>query len=603
MKPGTGASLRKTFVLLTAANAIALAFLIGCAWLFAQSTREVERAHQQAAESYLLADELRQSSDDLTRLARTYAVTGDAAYERQYLAVLDIRNGERPRPQDYHRIYWDFVAAGESKPRPDGETAPLSQLMQAAGFTETEFALLGEAQANSDALVKLEVKAMNAVKGLFEDADGAYTVKGEPDLKLAQSLMHSADYHRYKAKIMAPVDAFFVALERRTAAAIASAEESAFEYAVLAAAALGCVLLVSGVTFAVVYRRVLRPLLGIGASMRRLSDDDLDVDLSAAALKDEIGEMARSVEVFRQNAVERKRLEEDQAAAQAAVQARAQRLDTAIKSFNGAVAERLANLGATTSELETSAERLAESVSTSSRSVVEVASAAEDASANVQTVASASEELSCSIEEISQQVNQSNEIVATASAHSSTTNQRVAELADLAGRIGDVVNLIQEIAAQTNLLALNATIEAARAGDAGKGFAVVASEVKSLANQTAQATEEIRRQIESMQTSTGETVSAVKQITSSVEEIAHISSAIAAAVTEQSTATTEISRSAHEASSGTSKVSQSIGDVTGATDLAKSASETVAGSTRDLARETEALRRVISSFLDEVRAA
>jgi len=166
--------------------------------------------------SYLLADELRQSSDDLSRMARAYVATGNSEFEREYWAVLAIRNGEEPRPLDYERIYWDFVSATGEKPRPDGEKIPLRTLMVEEGFTSEELAKLEEAQNNSDSLVKAETIAMNAVKGLYDDGNGNYTVHKEPDLNLARDLMNNKDYFLAKAKIMKPIDDFYVMFENRT---------------------------------------------------------------------------------------------------------------------------------------------------------------------------------------------------------------------------------------------------------------------------------------------------------------------------------------------------------------------------------------------------
>jgi len=174
---------------------------------------ELKRKQEIRYRSFLLADELRQSSDDLTRLARTYVVTGDAAYEQQYNDILDIRNGKKPRPQEYYRIYWDFVAADGKKPRADGPTIALQELMKQAGFTDAEFAKLREAQANSDALVKTEVIAMNAVKGLFDDGKGNFTVHAAPNHAMARELMPNTAYHQYNAQIMKPVDELFVLLD------------------------------------------------------------------------------------------------------------------------------------------------------------------------------------------------------------------------------------------------------------------------------------------------------------------------------------------------------------------------------------------------------
>lgn len=186
------------FLLSLALSVISLWALFRVAGKQAEANRVTETRYQ----SYLLADELRQSSDDLTRLARTYVVTGDARYEQQYQDILDIRNGKKPRPAHYERIYWDFVAAGVPVPASTGPAVPLAELMRKAGFSEQEFAKLREAQANSDGLVKTEVIAMNAVKGRFDDGSGNFTKTGPPDLELARAIMHDAAYHSNKAKIM-----------------------------------------------------------------------------------------------------------------------------------------------------------------------------------------------------------------------------------------------------------------------------------------------------------------------------------------------------------------------------------------------------------------
>ena len=188
---------------------------------------DLTAAHESRHVSTVLAGELRQSSDDLTRLARTYVVSGDALWEQQYFEVLDIRNGKKPRPPGYEKIYWDFRAANVTPAGPGHEgsstTESLMDRMKAAGFSESEFAKLKEAAANSDDLVKTETIAMNLVKGQYEDGQGGFSKKGEPDLARAQAMMHDANYHTYKAKIMKPVDEFLGLLDQRTAAAVATA--------------------------------------------------------------------------------------------------------------------------------------------------------------------------------------------------------------------------------------------------------------------------------------------------------------------------------------------------------------------------------------------
>ena len=180
------------------------------------SQESLVEAQDNRYKSYLLADELRQSSDDLTRLARTYVISEDDKYEKMYWDILAIRNGQKPRPENAERIYWDFVLEYGHKPRQDDKTVALQDLMKEAGFTEEEFTLLKQAQANSDGLVTTETIAMNAIKGLYNDGKGNYNLKLEPDPVMARKIMHDDQYHIDKAKIMGPIDEFFKKLDLRT---------------------------------------------------------------------------------------------------------------------------------------------------------------------------------------------------------------------------------------------------------------------------------------------------------------------------------------------------------------------------------------------------
>ena len=229
------------------------------AWMLGNQS-QILSAQERRYESYRLADELRQSSDDLTRLARTYVTTGDAQYESQYWTILNIRNGTAPRPQEYGRIYWDFMAVDGVKPRPDGKVIALRQLMEDQGFTETEFAKLKQAQDNSDGLVKIETIAMNAVKGLFDDGNGGYSKKGEPNPELARKLMNSREYHLEKARIMKPIDEFFVMLDQRTQSEVQNFVQRGYIlfYTLLGMAALTIVVVIR--MCATFFTKIIRPL-------------------------------------------------------------------------------------------------------------------------------------------------------------------------------------------------------------------------------------------------------------------------------------------------------------------------------------------------------
>jgi methyl-accepting chemotaxis protein len=353
----------------------------------------------------------------------------------------------------------------------------------------------------------------------------------------------------------------------------------------------------------VVIRRVTAPLERIGRTVRTLAGGDLQIDVTETERDDEIGEVARSVEVFKQNALAAVRLESEQRAAQAQKQERQKALESYILDFDHAMHEALEALASASTEMRATAGSLSSTAKETQRQAGAVASASEQTSANVQTVAASAEEMTSSIAEIGRQVARSLNIAQQAVENAQRTNGTVNTLGEAAQKIGQVMQLIQEIASQTNLLALNATIEAARAGEAGKGFAVVASEVKSLANQTAKATEEIGAQIAAMQSATGEAVSAIQAIGGIIGQINEISTTIASAIEEQGAATEEIARTTQQAAKSTEQVSSNIAGVNSAVGETGAASVQVLASAEQLSRRSETLRADISSFLEKVRAA
>lgn len=297
-------SVRKFFYILVG-MLLACAGIVIAAMLYKQSVSDDLVAEQERRySSYLLADELRQSSDDLTRLARTYVVTGNPEYEREYLDILAIRNGEKERPAAYNRVYWDFVAAGRPASPSSGVRKPLQALMKEAGFTDAEFAHLTKAQANSDGLVALEVQAMNAVKGIFADASGAYTVKGTPDKDLAINLMHSKEYHGFKADIMLPVNDFFTAMETRFSDRIAQLTALDRLAGIVALSAGVLMLAIATLAGVMLQRRVIRPLLALNDAMNRMGAGEAIDRIPCVEMQDEFGEMARQTATFKANADE-----------------------------------------------------------------------------------------------------------------------------------------------------------------------------------------------------------------------------------------------------------------------------------------------------------
>jgi methyl-accepting chemotaxis protein len=337
--------------------------------------------------------------------------------------------------------------------------------------------------------------------------------------------------------------------------------------------------------------------------MQALGRGDLSAEVPHQGEKTEIGAMANTLQVFKEALIAKKAADEAAAADAEAKIERGRRVDGITRNFENVIGEIVQTVSSASTQLEASAGTLSSTAERSQSLTSAVASASGEASANVQSVASATEELSSSVTEIGRQVQESARMATDAVGQARVTNDRVSELSKAAGRIGDVVELINTIAGQTNLLALNATIEAARAGDAGRGFAVVASEVKALAEQTAKATGEISLQISGIQGATQESVNAIKEISGTIERLAEISSAIAAAVEEQGAATQEISRNVQQAARGTHQVSSNISDVQRGASETGAASSQVLSAAQSLSGDSHRLRLEVGKFLDSVRAA
>ena len=350
---------------------------------------------------------------------------------------------------------------------------------------------------------------------------------------------------------------------------------------------------------------VARPMTRLNGALGEMAGGNLNVVIPGASRGDEIGDLAKTVTLIREDADQRARDEVKAKLKQDEILAGQRRLEMVrlADQFEGAVSEIVETVSSASTELEASASTLTATAERSQELTTMVAAASEEAATNVQSVASSTEEMASSITEISRQVQESARMAGEAVEQARTTNSRVGELSKAAARIGDVVELINTIAGQTNLLALNATIEAARAGEAGRGFAVVASEVKALAEQTAKATGEIGQQIAGIQAATQESVNAIKEISGTIEKLSEISSTIAAAVEEQGAATKEISRNVQQAAHGTQQVSANITDVQRGASETGSASSQVLSAAQMLSGDSNRLKTEVAKFLDSVRAA
>jgi methyl-accepting chemotaxis protein len=370
---------------------------------------------------------------------------------------------------------------------------------------------------------------------------------------------------------------------------------------------IAIVLIVLGVGAAayLIGRGVSRQLRALAAAMKELATGNFEVVLPGLGRRDEIGDIAGAIEAFKVKAVEKARgeAEAEERQARAAREQRRGEMSRLADTFDQTVGGIADTISSAATELEASAKSLTDTAEATQQLSSLVAEASEEASASVQSVASATEQLTASVREISRQVDDSRKIAADAVRQAGETDARIGELSQAAGRIGDVVKLITAIAEQTNLLALNATIEAARAGDAGRGFAVVAAEVKTLAMQTAKATDEISSQIAGMQAATRDSVGAIKQIGATIGRISDIAGTISAAVQQQGSATQEIARNVLGAAQSTQQVAGNIAEVNRGAGETGSASTQLLASAQSLAEEGSRLRTEVDKLLTTVRAA
>ncbi|HWV95544.1 MAG TPA: methyl-accepting chemotaxis protein [Xanthobacteraceae bacterium] len=528
-----------------------------------QSNVAAERAATtRAAEFKQLGLELAKASDYLTDEVRFYTVTGE---------------------KTYFDNYWREVNETRSRDR------VITQL-KALGATADELALIDQAKSSSDALIRLEESAMQAV------ADGK--------LDQARSYVYGKDYAKGKAKISNLIQSFQDKMNSRATAEMTAARDAASTMMIL----VDIFLLLTAASFiSILYfvfnRRTVAPIVELRGVVTRLANADYGVDIPHRGRQDEIGDMARAVLVFKENGIANERMQAERSQAQAERERRQQEIDRLIREFEQLIGELVGSLSSSSTELEASANTLTYTAENTGKTSAAAAGASQDVSNNVQSTAAATEEITSSVNEISRQVQEASRVAQRAVAQAQKTDASIQQLSQAAARIGDVVKLITAVAEQTNLLALNATIEAARAGEAGRGFAVVASEVKALASQTAKATDEIAAQIVGMQAATQDSVTTIQEINATINLMSEISSTIAAAVEEQGAATQEIARNVQLAAQRSGEVAQSISDVSRGAGETGAASGQVLSAAQMLSSDSTRLKVEVQKFLAGVRAA
>ncbi|RFA27332.1 hypothetical protein CAI21_14985 [Alkalilimnicola ehrlichii] len=564
--------IKAIFIALAAINASLALVTILAVLSFRTAADDLRNAEILKRESIAMANEMRESSVNLTRFARAFVITAEPRFERMYNDIIAIRNGEKPRPQDYHRIYWEFVAAGE-RPRPDSDQRiPLLTMYEEAGFTSDEFARLNEALAESNDLANVEAEAMGLVRRAMnnlEHPDAEVQAQARADQVEAQGMLYNEWYYGRTAAVMQPLDEFHQLVEQRTQAAIDQAEAAQGRALAGALAALFIMVLVVALSLLLVYRRLGGSLQQARDIARKLADGDLTTKIEATT-GDEGGELLLAMREMRDNL---------------------SRIITRVRSGADSVAS-------ASEELATAARASSENVERQRKETDQVATSMNEMTATVQEVArnaaGAAEATNHSDTESKrglQVTQEASQTIGQLAEEIENAVKVIRQVSTDSDNISTVLDVINGIAEQTNLLALNAAIEAARAGDAGRGFTIVAGEVRALAERTRESTEEIQKTIEQLQTSAAESARVMERSQTQAQagvdqanQAAHALDAITRSVAEVDGMNTQIASAAEQQSAATEEMNRSVIRIRELAEDAASGSEQVTGASNELAR-------------------
>jgi len=482
--------------LLIAVNVVALFCMLFAAPAVLNSHEQLGELHEERYHSYLLADELRQHSDDLTRMVRSYASTGDPRFKNYYNKILAIGNGEVARPINYNRPYWDYIASNEESPRADGTAEPLVELMRHAGFTKEELDLLEYSKGQSDDLVSTEVKAMNAMEGLFMDDFGNYTVRGKSDSALARQLLFSPEYHAAKVKITRPLDKLTEAMEKRFDSIIGAANNKIYQLETILAICLFAVFASVVATIWMVFARVISPIKDIVDVVVQVGKGELGSKCKYKG-NNELGILSSEVNAMTDSL---KNLAGNMQIASGQLTESASNMAIATKEQEATTAEQAVS----TQQIVVSSQEISQTAQVLLDNMGEVANAV-DIAANMAQQGN---------DDLQRMENVLNGMVLA----SKVISQKLAALNEKTSNISMVVTTINKVSDQTNLLSVNAAIEADKAGEAGIGFSTVASEIRRLADQTAVATWDIEQLVKEIQTAVSSGVMSMEKFHEDIDK-------------------------------------------------------------------------------------